>query len=140
MTDETVRKAFAHRLQVRFRDCDAMGHVNHAVYFTYMEQARFAFARWLLDSDEPMPFDIILVRAECDFRAQATHGVTLEVDVRVTGIGRASFTLEYDVVDAADRRLVASGRSVQVAFDYGTQRSMPIPAGVRARLERVLVP
>ena len=33
---------FLHRLVVRFRDCDMMGHTNHAVYFTYMEQCRFA--------------------------------------------------------------------------------------------------
>ena len=38
---------FRHRLTVRFRDCDAMGHVNHAVYFTYMEQCRFALWRQL---------------------------------------------------------------------------------------------
>ena len=30
-----------HTLQVRFRDCDPMRHANNAVYFTYLEQARF---------------------------------------------------------------------------------------------------
>ena len=37
--------AYRHRLSVRFRDCDAMGHVNHAVYFTYLEQCRLTFWR-----------------------------------------------------------------------------------------------
>ena len=39
---------FAHQIEVRFRDCDSMGHVNNAVYFTYMEQTRFAYWRELL--------------------------------------------------------------------------------------------
>ena len=36
---------FVHRLEVRFRDCDPMGHANNAVYLTYLEQARFAHWR-----------------------------------------------------------------------------------------------
>ena len=39
---------FRHRLQVRFRDCDIFGHVNNAVYFTYMEEARWAYWRELM--------------------------------------------------------------------------------------------
>ena len=38
-------RIFTHRLEVRFRDCDPMGHVNNAVYLTYLEQARFAHWR-----------------------------------------------------------------------------------------------
>jgi YbgC/YbaW family acyl-CoA thioester hydrolase len=40
-----VTRIFTHQLEVRFRDCDAMGHVNNAVYLTYLEQARFAHWR-----------------------------------------------------------------------------------------------
>lgn len=112
-----------------------MGHVNNAVYFTYMEEARFEYARHVL-AGAASSLTIILARAECDFRAQATHGDALDVRVRLTRIGRASFTLEYDVVDVARGTVVATGRSVQVAYDYDAQRSMAIPEAVRQRLER----
>lgn len=122
---------------MRFRDCDAMGHVNNAVYFTYMEQARFAYAQHVLAGDAAS-LPIILARAECDFKAQATYGDVLDVFVRLTRIGRASFTLEYDVVDVAGGASVATGRSVQVAYDYAAQRSMAIPDRARRRLEHEL--
>jgi acyl-CoA thioesterase FadM len=42
----------------------------------------------------------------------------------------------YRIVDARDDRVVAEGRTVQVMFDYDTQRSVPIPAHIRERLSR----
>ena len=32
---------FEHEVEVRFNDCDPMGHVNNAVYLTYLEAAVF---------------------------------------------------------------------------------------------------
>src|SRR5438094_48480 len=46
--------AFSHRIEVRFRDCDPMGHVNHAVYLTYLEQCRFAYWRHLTGAQAAM--------------------------------------------------------------------------------------
>jgi acyl-CoA thioesterase FadM len=41
---------FVHRLAVRFRDCDPMGHVNNAVYLTYLEQVMYDYA-----AERPVP-------------------------------------------------------------------------------------
>ena len=66
-----VNDHFEHELEVRFRDCDALGHVNNAVYLTYLEQARFA--HWQrLTGVTGIPRSFILARVECDYRAQAT--------------------------------------------------------------------
>ena len=46
--------AFTHPVEVRFRDCDAMGHVNNAVYFTYFEQCRLLFWRKLTGAPNPL--------------------------------------------------------------------------------------
>ncbi len=127
---------FSHPIEVRFRDCDPMGHVNHAVYLSYLEQARFAFWRTVIGAKGIDETGFILARAECDYRSAATLGDPLEVRLRVTAIGRSSFTFEYDVVDTAHDRLVASARTVQVTYDYRAQKSVPIPDDLRGKLER----
>jgi acyl-CoA thioester hydrolase len=134
---------FRHRLVVRFRDCDPLGHVNHAVYLTYFEQARFMLWRAQLDfvvrsdggriPDRSKP-GFILARAEVDYRAQARYGDELEVRLRLDGIGRTSFTYGYDLVDVATDRLVASAKTVLVLFDYSAQQSVAIDPELRARL------
>jgi acyl-CoA thioester hydrolase len=133
MTDS--RPFFSHRLEVRFRDCDAMGHVNNAVYLTYLEQARFAHWQALggfAPEGSPEP-GVILARAEIDFRLPVRYGTALEVRLTVAGVGRTSFSYEYTIVDDQGRT-VATARSVQVMYDYAAARPVPVPDGVRARL------
>jgi len=127
---------YRHRLAVRFRDCDAMGHVNHAVYFTYLEQCRLTFWREVTGSASPHT-RVIIARAECDYRAPAHFGDELEVRVRVGAIGRSSFTLEYEIAQAASGRPVAVGKTVMVAYDYTAARPMPLPDDTRALLQRL---
>lgn len=128
---------YTHRVEVRFRDCDPLGHVNNAVYLSYLEQARFAHWRelWGFESfafgdDGP---GVILVRAEVDYRAQARPGEVLEVRIGLAAVGRTSFTYEYEVLDSQDR-LVATARTVQVLFDYRESKAVPILDHVRAKL------
>ena len=126
---------FEHELEVRFRDCDSFGHVNNAVYLTYLEQARFAYWQRLSGQFGTVR-NIILARVECEYRKPAVAGDRLVVRLRVTTIGNSSFTLEYEIVNAKTRELVAQARSVQVTYDYVAGRSVPIPDDMRARLER----
>src|ERR1700704_666751 len=110
--------AYRHRLPVRFRDCDAMGHVNHAVYFTYFEQCRLTF--WREQTGAPSPHTrVIIARAECDYRSPAHFGDVLEIALRIGEIGRSSFTLRYEIVNVATETVVAVGSTVMVSYDYG---------------------
>jgi len=131
--------AFHHRVEVRFRDCDAMGHVNHAVYFTYLEQCRFAFWRQVTGRSAGPGAGIILARAECDYRAPAFFGEQLDVGVNVADIGRSSFTLVYEIVNSATAQRLADARTVLVAYDYTAARSMPLAPEIRSVLERARV-
>lgn len=128
---------FRHRLDVRFRDCDPMGHVNNAVYLTYLEQARFAHWRavWGVDF-EGLPADapgVILARVEIDYRRQAKYGDVLEVRISLERIGRTSFSYGYQVVDQDDA-VVAEAKSVQVMYDYTAGRPVPLSDDMKARL------
>ena len=130
--------AYRHRLSVRFRDCDAMGHVNHAVYLTYFEQCRLTF--WREVTGTPSPHTrVIIARAECDYRAPAHFGDELEVRVMVDAVGRSSFTLGYEIVQAVSGQLVAGGKTVMVSYDYERASSTPLPDATRTLLERLKV-
>ena len=121
---------FTHRLDVRFRDCDPMGHVNNAVYLTYLEQTRFAHWRslWGFGTPQLPPGrpGVILARVECDYRRPATYGETLEIRLTIAGLGRSSFRYEYEIVDA-EGRTVLTAKTVQVMYDYtaGEARADP---------------
>jgi acyl-CoA thioester hydrolase len=128
--------SWRHRLSVRFRDCDAMGHVNHAVYFTYFEQGRLTFWRELTGTPSPHT-RVIIARAECDYRAPAHFGDELEVRVNVGDIGQSSFTLIYEIVHSGSNRLVARGSTVMVSYDYEKGVSVPLPPATRDLLQRV---
>jgi acyl-CoA thioester hydrolase len=130
---------YTSRIEVQFRDCDPLGHVNNAVYVTYFEIARFAYCRDALGftiEDAVGSESFIMARVECNFRSQARLGDRLDVRIRVSEIGRSSFQFEYEIVQAADGRVVADGKSVQVSFDYKAQRSIPVPESFRAKVER----
>ena len=129
---------YRHRLSVRFRDCDAMGHVNHAVYFTYLEQCRLTC--WREATGTPSPHTrVIIARAECDYRAPAHFGDELEERLSVGAIGRSSFALHYEVVDAASERLIAAAKTVMVSYDYAAGKTMPLPDPTRALLAQLKV-
>jgi acyl-CoA thioester hydrolase len=127
--------AYTHRLLVRFRDCDAMGHVNHAVYFTYLEQCRLTFWHELTGSPNPHT-RVILARAECDYRAPAHFGDELEIRMAVSAIGRSSFTLAYEIANVASGVTIADARTVMVSYDYAAGRPMPLPEATRELLGR----
>ena len=119
---------FVHTETVRFRDVDALGHVNNAAYLTYLEQARIAFLA-------PMGADqtgMILARVEIDFRAQVGFGDEVEIEVEPLRVGTKSFELGYTV--RVRGAVVAEAKTVLVAFDYSAGQAVPVPDGWRSAL------
>ena len=109
-----------HLERVRFRDCDSLGHVNNAVYLTYLEEAR-------VDLRNEFGFDwtqMILARCEIDFRDQVSVGEVVEVTMWPTRVGIKSFDLAYEL--KVGDRLVAEAKTVLVAFDYERGESVPL--------------
>ncbi len=137
MSDTVV--AFRHRLVVRFRDCDLMGHVNNTVYFTYLEQGRITWWHSLGGGDRGIAgVKTNIVHAECDYRAPAFVHDELEVQVSLAAIGRSSVTLRYRVVKVVTGQLLAEGTTVNVTLD-AENRPMRVPDETRALLTRHLV-
>jgi acyl-CoA thioester hydrolase len=124
--------AFVYREQVRFRDLDAMGHVNNAVFLTYIESARFAFLRHLGAAATVDKMSIIVARIEIDFRAPVGLGDEIAIEVRATRFGDKSFDLDY--VLRVGGQVVAEAKSVLVGYDYGSGETIAIPDDWRERL------
>jgi len=111
-----------------------MGHVNNAVYLTYLEIARFAY--WKAAGLDRIAGEVsyIMARVEIDFRASATFGDVLDVALSVTGIGRSSFSMAYEIRDQ-NERVVSTARSVQVTYDYAAGASVLVPPAIRQHIQ-----
>lgn len=124
MTKEQFR--FSTSVEVRWRDLDAMNHVNNAVYFTYLEQARVHYmrARGLIP-DMPSGVGFILAEASCQFESPLTLGERATIHIRVSDLGRSSFVFVYRI-EGEDGRLAAEARSTQVCYDYENGRAIAL--------------
>ena len=101
-----------------------MGHVNNAVYSTFLEEARIDVLGGLAD--------FILARVEIDFRSELRAGEEIEVRTHCSRIGTKSLDLEHEI--HANGRLAAQAKSVLVGYDYERGESAVLPEAVRARL------
>jgi acyl-CoA thioester hydrolase len=123
---------FVHKETVRFRDLDPMGHVNNAVFLTYIESARVAFLQHLGAAPTLEDMGIIVARVEIDFRAPVRLGDEVEVTVQASRFGEKSFDLDHEL--RVDGRIVAEAKTVLVTYDYSTREAVPIPDEWREKL------
>lgn len=127
------------QIQVRFSDLDPLGHVNNANYFTYFEEGRVAYFKKFKNikfiGNPEQSF--ILAHISCDFKSPATIGETLIVSLRIKEIKNSSFSMEYLIEDMDSGRIVATGESIQVCFDYKNNRKISISKEMRKRFEDI---
>ncbi len=128
--------AFSHPLEVRFRDLDALGHVNHATVVTYLEVARTA---WWLQRLAGRPFEaegFLLARVEVDYRKPIHLGDEVQVRLRVLQVGATSFVLGYQVLREGGAQVLAEAQTVQVLYDFKRERPAPLSEELRGWLRR----
>jgi acyl-CoA thioester hydrolase len=125
---------FVHAQEVTFRDLDVFGHVNNAVYLTYIENARLGYLREVLRVESLEDLLVILAKVRIDFRSRASLGEMLEIGARVSRIGTKSFDVDHEV-RGPDARLVAVASTTLVTFDYRGDTTMPVPDLWRERIQ-----
>ena len=123
-----------HAQEVTFRDLDVFGHVNNAVYLTYIENARLGYLREALGVESLEDLLVILAKVRIDFRSRASLGELLEIGARVSRIGTKSFDVDHEV-RGPDARLVAVASTTLVTFDYRGDTTMPVPDLWRERIQ-----
>ncbi len=124
-------------IRPRFRDTDAMGHVNNAVYATYLEVARQEYWERVQEHSDYKRVPFILAHVTIDFRSELLVSETAVVGIRCDRIGTKSFSFAYEVWETVSERLVAEGRTVQVCYDYAVKGTIPMPDDLRERIGRI---
>jgi acyl-CoA thioester hydrolase len=125
---------FQYEVEVRFHDLDAMGHAHHTLPLIYLEEARAAYWRDIAGRASVHDIDYVMAEVTMQFHGRITYPSRLRVGVRVSRIGTKSFEMEFEIrsVDG-DRK--ASGRTVQVMYDYANGTAMAVPDELRSRIE-----
>jgi acyl-CoA thioester hydrolase len=129
------KKVVAH-VPLRFRDIDAMGHVNNAVFFTLFEEGRKVFLEQVFQTVNPADYPFILARLSCDYLKPVRLGDSISVHVWIGEVGKKSFIFKYNIVDRYDgESIYAAGESTMVFFDYKENKTVPISSEVLEKLE-----
>jgi acyl-CoA thioester hydrolase len=125
---------FEHPVDVRWRDVDALGHVNHAVFLTYFEEGRDAFFKQTFGG-EP---DYVVARLEVDLRAEVRYPERrVTVRLAVERLGTTSLTTRETILTPAGD-IAAEARVVTVRWDRRARKPVPFSASERDRLAGVM--
>jgi acyl-CoA thioester hydrolase len=124
-----------HELVPRFRDTDAMGHINNAVYITYLEVARQVYWARLDQHSDYRRVPFILANVTCDFRSEALVNEVLMLGIRLDWIGTRSFAFVYEIWEKNSERTVIEASTVQVCYDYQAKQTLVMPDPLRRALE-----
>jgi acyl-CoA thioester hydrolase len=132
------RKKLVHemRIPIRWGDMDGMNHVNNTVYFRYLEVARIDWALSIGCPPNPDGEGIVIVNAFCNFFKQLEYPGDVLVKMYVSDAGRSSFESWGTMERPEDPGVIyAAGGATTVWVDFRAQKSMPLPAWLRAHLE-----
>jgi len=131
-----VTDEFRHRtrVEVRFRDLDAFGHVNNAVTTSYVEHGRIRYLRDVLGFSPVGEMPMILAMIQVDYVTPIYFGESVDVASRVDWIGTASLAMSHRLTAGEDAHEVARATSVLVAYDYAQSKPMPVPQEWRSTL------
>ena len=127
------RFRFVRAQEVEFRDLDGLGHVNNAVYLSYLESAKVAYLREVVGIRDLEQLGIV-ADVKIAYRSPAFFGDTLAIHTRVGHVGTKSLHFEFEF-RGPDGRLVAEASSIHVAFDYGVRRAVDVPEEWRKKID-----
>ena len=120
--------------KVRYNDTDRQGHVNNAVFATFMELARVEVLHHPELGLREDGASLVLARLVIDYRAEIHFPGEVQIGSRVGKVGRSSIAFENAIFQHG--QLCGYGEAVVVLVDGSTKRSRPISDASRARLER----
>ncbi len=122
-------------INTRWRDMDALGHLNHAIYLGYMETARvdvytqLGFTGIRKDMDE----STILGSMDVHYLSQVKHPSSLDVGHRICRVGSKSFDFLAAIFRENEEEPVCSALFKMVAFNYDVNKAIPVPDLIRQK-------
>ena len=120
---------FHHNIQTRWKDMDSFGHINNAVYLTYIEDARTTlFKRWNLKSQNK---SIIVASLKIDYFTQIKHPSKLIIGSKISRIGNSSFDIQSAIFIDGLKKPAALSIVICVCYDYENGQSVPVYDEIR---------
>ena len=120
------------RFELRFADMDALGHVNNAAYFTFMQEARLEWLGKHAPDAYKLGIGPVIANASCNYRTPLVYPKAIEVRMFLGTPGRSSIDSFYDIV--ADGMTYADGAAKMVWVDLSTGKSTPLPEHIAGPL------
>ena len=128
--EQMMAQTYSTSIELRFSDLDAYGHVNSAVYFTYLETARVKLFHDFFKTVSEQGIFTVVARAECDFKIPIMLYDNVIVTLWVAKAGRASFDIDYRLHDGSDKTY-ATARTTMVCFDNIRKTTIPLPDSLK---------
>lgn len=123
--------SYEYEVPVRFQDIDAVGHVNNALYVTYLEEARISYMEEVIGV-ETTDSGTVIAHLEVDYRRPVSDEDHVTVALRTGDLGESSIPMVYEIRAGGD--VVATAETVMVTTEYGTGETRPIPEAWRTRV------
>lgn len=133
MTDSTPTFRFHHPVDVRFQDIDIGGHAHHSKALVYFEEARAAYWREVVGRPGLEDVDYILAEARVRYHARVLYPDRLSVGIRVSVLGKKHYVMDYEI-HSSEGRVLVSGNTVQVMYDYAASSTKNVPPEVSERI------
>ena len=120
---------FTHKLQTRWRDCDAFRHINNATYLSYIEDARLELMRrWEITQDGK---SVIVASVKIDYYKQVIHPTKLIIGQRVSRLGNKSFDINSTVFNLDTNEAVCESVITIVCFDFSASVTVPVYSEIK---------
>ncbi len=132
-----LKAPFHVKIKPRYRDLDTLGHVNNAVFITYLEIARTEYFSKYFTVEDPRNFPFVVAHVSINFRRPITMHDIVECYIAPTRIGNSSWTFGY-VIKNVNGAVHADATSVQVHVNPATKTPIPLTAEMREIFERDL--
>ena len=134
------RADYRHFLDIptRWADNDAYGHVNNVVYYAWFDTVvnEYLIRAGLLDIAASEVIGLV-VETQCRYFAELAFPQTVSAGLRVAHLGKSSVRYEIGIFGLGADTAAAQGHFVHVYVDRASRRPAPLPAPLRAALERI---
>ena len=118
-------------IEIRFSDLDAYGHVNNALFFTYLETARIKLFQQHFGAFLGSELMFLVVRAECDYRLPIELNDQLQISISIDQVRYSSFNFSYQMHNGAGK-VFAEAKTVMVCYDPKIKKPVAIPPEIKA--------
>ncbi len=126
-------------LPVQWGEMDSFQHVNNAIYFKYFEHSRIAYLTKIHYSETLAETDIgiIVASIQAKFILPLTYPDTIKIGCKISSMTQDRFVMDYAILSTSTNKIVATGSSIIVAYDYKNKCKTNIPDSYKNSIKNI---